>query len=121
MVGKVNARLEAMLKIRVRGWGRARRTVHAIIDSGYTGTLTLPPRIVKALGLKRVAQSDAKLADGRLVSFDVYAALVEWDGKLLPLLIDQSPAEPLIGMSLLAGHDLKIRVKPRGPVSILRF
>jgi predicted aspartyl protease len=56
MAGVVNASGEAMLRI-VVGEATQRIVVDALIDTGYTGNLTLPPSTIAALNLPwRVAK-----------------------------------------------------------------
>jgi hypothetical protein len=50
----------------------------------------------------------AELADGRVVTFDVYAGSVIWNGRPVAVEIDESPCDPLIGMKLLEGFELNI-------------
>jgi predicted aspartyl protease len=80
--GAVNARCEAVVRLRVRGPGGVESDVDLIVDSGFTSTLTLPVALVTALGLTRKSGSAAVLADGSLRQFDIYAAEVEWGRQL---------------------------------------
>jgi len=107
--GVVNARREAVVRLRVRGPGGSDQDVDAVIDTGFTASLTMP---VTALGLQRQSGSQAVLADGTLSQFDVYAAEVEWDGTWRPVLVSAVGAEVLVGMGLLAGHELRVAVVP---------
>ena len=118
MKGKVNAGREAVVRIKVLGRGKRSRTVNAVIDTGYTGALSLPPALVRSLGMRLFGKRRAELADGRVVTFDVYAGSALWNGRPLALEIDESPYDPLLGMKLLEGSELNIRVKPNGAVSI---
>jgi hypothetical protein len=63
--GTVNARLEAVVRLRVRGPGGAELDVDAVIDTGFTASLTLPAAAVAALGLVRQSGSAAAPATGR--------------------------------------------------------
>ena len=116
--GTVNARLEAVIRLRVRGPGGTELDFDAVIDTGFTSSLTLPSTAVTALGLVRQSGGSAVLGDGSVRSFDVYAAEVEWDGNWRPVLVSAVGAEVLVGMRLLAGHELRIAVLPGGPVEI---
>ena len=118
MKGKVNARREAIVRFRVCGRGSKRQSVNAIIDTGYNGSLTLPPAVIRSLGLRRIGESDAELGDGRIVSFDVYAGAIEWCDQRIAIDIDEARTEPLIGMELLNGHEVNIRVERNGDVNI---
>ena len=49
--GKVNERLEAAIALTVGGAPGSESRVDAVIDTGYSGQLTLPPRLDAGLGL----------------------------------------------------------------------
>ncbi len=51
--GTVNARLEAVIRLRVRGPGGAELDFDAVIDTGFSAALTLPPATAAALALRR--------------------------------------------------------------------
>lgn len=116
--GAVNARLEAVVRIRVRGPSAAELNVDAIVDSGFSASLTLPAAAVLALGLTRQSSGGAVLADGSVKQFDIYDAEVEWDDVWRPVLVSLIGDEALIGMRLLAGRDLRIAVVQGGSVEI---
>src|SRR4051794_867893 len=116
--GTVNAQLEAVIRLRVRGPGGVELDFDAVIDTGFTSSLTLPAMAVTALGLVRQSGGSAVLGDGSVRSFDVYAAEVAWDGNWRPVLVSAVGDEVLVGMRLLAGHELRVAVVPGGPVEI---
>ncbi len=117
--GVVNARHEAVVRLRVRGPGGVESDGDMIVDSGFTSSLTLPAATVTALGLVRKSGGTAKLADGSVRQFDICAAEVEWGGTWRAVLVSAIGNEPLLGMRLLAGHKLEIEVVPGGLVEIL--
>jgi len=117
--GSVNARNEAVVRLRVRGPGGAELDIDAIIDSGFTASLTLPMTMVAALGLARQSGGTAVLADGSVRLFDIFAAEVAWGGTWRAVLVSAVGNESLVGMRLLAGHKLVIDVVPGGLVEIL--
>ena len=116
--GVVNARSEVILPLRVRGSGGAVLVFDAVIDTGFTGSLTLPSAAVAALGLVRQSGDSAVLADGSIRHFGVYASDVEWDANWRPILASAVGDEILVGMRLLARHELRLVVVPGGPVEI---
>ena len=116
--GAVNARLEAIVRLRVRGPGGAETDVDTVLDTGFTSSLTLPPPVVAALGLARQSGGSALLADGSVHPFDLYAAEVDWDGTWRPVLVWVVGAEALLGMGLLARHQLRVEAVPGGAVEI---
>ncbi len=117
--GVVNARHEAVVRLRVRGPGGVESDVDAIVDSGFTASLTLPVTMVTALGLARQSGGTAALADGSVRQFDICAAEVAWGGTWRAVLVSAVGNEPLLGIRLLAGHKLVIEVVPGGLVEIL--
>jgi predicted aspartyl protease len=62
----------------------------AIVDSGFTSSLTLPATVVTALGLARQSGGTAVLADGSIRQFDIFAAEVLWGGTWRAVLVQRS-------------------------------
>ncbi len=89
-----------------------------MIDTGYNGYLTLPLGLVAELGLPVVGDGEATLADGSEAVFDVHSVTVLWDGQPRDIEADATGGTPLVGMMLLDGHDLSIRVRDGGAVVI---
>jgi predicted aspartyl protease len=117
--GTVNARHEAVVRLRVRGPGGVESDEDVIVDSGFTASLTLPVTKVSALGLARQSGGTAVLADGSVRQFDIFAAEVAWGGTWRAVLVSAVGNESLLGMRLLAGHRLVVEVVPGGLVEIL--
>lgn len=60
--GTVSARLEVIMRLRVRGTSVVELEFDAVIDTGFTSSLTLPATAVTALALVRaVTQMDRTL------------------------------------------------------------
>jgi clan AA aspartic protease len=112
---------EARIRLTVRGPRGREQEVEAIIDTGYTASLTLPPSVIAVLGLRWRSVARFILADGSEGLFDAYEAKVAWDSKLRTILVDEADAQPLVGMRLLKGHELKMQVRHRGRVTIKRL
>lgn len=120
ITGKVQAD-EGRIRLRVRGSQRLEQEIEAVIDTGYTEWLSLPPSLIAALGLRWKTFGRAILADGSERIFDVYRGEVLWDGGFRRILIDEADNEPLVGMTLLSGYELKMQVRPRGKITITRL
>ena len=116
--GMVNANLEAVVTLFLRGPEGQTQQVDAVIDTGFNGYLALPPMLVADLELPIVGDGEAVLADGREVSFNVYGVTALWDG--LPRYVETGAVgdEPLVGMSMLVGYDLHVKVANGGRVTI---
>ena len=71
-----------------------------MIDTGYSGFLTLPVALVAELGLPYVFSSSATLADDTEVGFSVHRVTAVWDGNPRNIEADAVGATPLVGMAL---------------------
>lgn len=119
MIGSVNADLEALLRLTVRDANGQPQEVEAVIDTGFNGFLTLPPILIPALGLPWLCRQQGQLADGSVQTFDVYVAMVDWDGQPRRVEVEVVDVKLLIGMALLQGSELRIQVLPGRPVTIM--
>jgi clan AA aspartic protease len=117
MKGTVNSDLEAIIRLTVRDRGGADMELDALVDTGFNGFLTLPATIVEELRLPYLYRQEGELADGSLHVFDVYAAVVLWDGVERTVEVDVADADPLLGMALMAKNLLSIEVMAGGKVS----
>ena len=116
--GVVNSAYEAVIPLSLRGPAGQAQEVEAVVDTGFTGFVTLPPSLVAELGLVFMGTSEATLADGSEVSFDAYDVTVLWEGQPRDVLIDEADTTPLVGMLLLDSHNLNIDVEDGGRVVI---
>lgn len=117
MQGVVNQSCEAILPVVLKN-NAITQLVDAVIDTGFSGFLTLPHNIISALNLTWKGRDIATLGDGTSCIFDVYIVIVIWDGEYLTIDINESETAPLIGMRLLRGYDLRIQAIEGGTVTI---
>jgi clan AA aspartic protease len=117
MQGVVNQSCEAILPIVVKNNAKT-QLVDAVIDTGFSGFLTLPSSVIAALDLIWKGRDVATLGDGTSCIFDVYIAIVIWDGQYRTIDINESETVSLIGMRLLRGYDLRIQTIEGGTVTI---
>ena len=118
ITGVVNANREATIRLVVIGPSGQQQEIEVIIDTGFTGFLTLPAVLIVALGLPWLCRQPGILADGSVDVFDVYTATVLWDGQSRTVEVEAADAEPLVGMSLLDHHSLRVDVLTGGVVTI---
>ncbi len=116
--GAVNAALEAVLPLTVQGADGRAQEVEAVIDTGFSGFLTLPSALVTAFGLEFDGVGWGVLADGTEASFDMYDATLLWDGQARSVYVYAAETTPLVGMRLLEGHDLHVEVQQGGRVTV---
>ena len=118
MQGVVNRNCEAMIRLVIGNENGQRQVIDALIDTGYTGFLSLPHEIIVALSLPWIGVDRGTLGDGSETTFEVYAAKVIWDGKYQNIPINEAETDPLVGMGLLYGYDLRIQAVEGGTVTI---
>ncbi|MDE2786112.1 MAG: hypothetical protein OXL37_05550 [Chloroflexota bacterium] len=54
-----------------------------VIDTGFTGFMTLRPWVTRALGLESGTERKMMLADGQIVTTPTYSATAIWHGSPL--------------------------------------
>ncbi|MDB9314955.1 hypothetical protein PN462_17710 [Spirulina sp. CS-785/01] len=118
ITGIVNADFEPIISLSVRGSNGQDYTQNAIVDTGFNGWLSLPSDLIAQLNLKWKRRGLAILGDGSECVFNVYEAVVVWDGNLLTIPVDEADSEPLIGMSLMEGYQLTVQVFEGGLVKL---
>jgi clan AA aspartic protease len=109
---------EATIPLVVSNENRQTQLIDAVIDTGYTGFLSLPREIIVLLNLSWTGIDRGTLGDGSEATFEVYAAKVIWDGEYRNVPVNKAETDPLIGMSLLYGYDLQIQAIEGGRVTI---
>lgn len=118
ITGTVVAGREAIVPLTVAGSREHSARVEAVIDTGFTGHLTLPPEIARSLDLPLLGSRYVTLADGGKASLDVYQATVLWEGGERPVRAFAADGAPLVGMALLHGSELRIEAIDGGGVVI---
>jgi clan AA aspartic protease len=120
ITGIVNGDFEAMLSLSICGSDGKVDTQDAIIDTGFNGWLSLSPDLIDQLNLKWKRRGRAILGDGSECVFNIYEAVVLWDGVYLTIPIDEADSEPLVGMSLMEGYQLMVQVFEGGNVELCK-
>ncbi len=113
----VNQSCEATLPIVIKN-NATTQLIDTVIDTEFSGFLTLPFDIIAALELSWEGRDVATLGDGTSCTFEVYMAIVIWDGQYREIYVNESETVPLIGMRLLRGYNLRIQTIEGGTVTI---
>lgn len=92
--------------------------VEAVVDTGFTGHLTLPAGLVEELDLPQEGFIEVELADGDSADLGVFEGRVLWHGRRLTVPVYAAGETPLVGMSLLRGSRLTVEAAPGGAVVI---
>ena len=108
-----------MVPLRLLGTNGTTLDVEAVLDTGFTESLTLPQALVTGLAFPRVNTDTVTLADGSIIVVDLYVGTVIWDGQARSIILHCMEGSPLIGMSLIYDCFLTMQVADGGPVSIV--
>ena len=120
ITGIVNADFEPIIPLLICDSDGRVYTQEAIVDTGFNGWLSLPPDLIAELNLKWKRRGRAILGDGSECVFDVYEAVLVWDGNMLTIPIDEADSEPLVGMSLMENYQLTVQVFEGGHVELIK-
>ncbi len=116
MNGSVSQR-HAILPISLRT-ARGNVTIDFVIDTGFTGYLTLPEAAVFAMGLAFVEEILANLATDAQVYLPVHSATILWNGAEREVGVLATGKRPLLGTALLSEHELLIQFRNGGLVQV---
>ena len=118
IIGVVTSNREATIRVLVRGARGQEAEVEAVIDTGFTGFLTLPAQFIANLALSFAGTTRAALADGSEVAMDVFEASVLWDNLERDVVVLAAEGVALVGMALLSGYRVTLEVEGGGSVRI---
>lgn len=110
ITGIVTDDLDAIIPLIIFGSDSKISRQNAVIDTGFNGWLSLPQDLINQLNLRWKRRGRAILGDGSECVFNVYEAVIIWDGVPIKIPIDEADSEPLVGMSLMQGYQLIIQV-----------
>ncbi len=117
----VSDELEAVVDLKRLNIQGIPLNLKVIVDTGYTGWLTLSVSVIVNLGLSFEKFGRATLADGSEIAFSIYEANLRWDSRTLKIRVDAVNSEPLLGMSLMLGCKLTVEDVVGGSVRIERI
>ncbi len=117
--GIVNSDLEPRLNLRLRGQEGLLYVVDALVDTGYSGEISLLISVAERLGSVRGLGGRIVLADGTSITYDSYNVDFEWLGSYRRVTASAMGDDVVIGMGLLYRHALMIEATVGGAVTIV--
>lgn len=75
--------------------------VEMVLDTEFTGYLTLPTATIRQLGLSPVGRRALELGNGSISELEAYLTTVSMQGDPTDVLVLSSDSAPLVGMNLL--------------------
>lgn len=117
MTGTVSNR-HALLAVVFRLPDKPTLSVEFVIDTGFTGELTLPPAAIASLGLPYSHSDVVRLADNSAVKVPVYIATLLWNGQIREVSVLATGRRPLLGTALLNDQELRVQFREGGPLTV---
>lgn len=114
--GWVDEHLSPRIKIEIPK-GKA---ITPVVDTGFNGYLVLPVSLLNEIGFKRKGSTVVELADGSMVTSELYEGTIIWFGKAQTVRVHATSSEDaLLGTQMLIGCVLELDVEA-GRVDIAR-
>ena len=109
MIGSIDEYGRALLSVCIAAAPRSQAAViEAWIDTGFTGDLVVPQKVIDSLALLQSGTVDAVLADGSQIEVKTYTCHVNWFGEERRLEVVSNDGDfPLLGVGLLLGLELR--------------
>ena len=95
--------------------------IDTVIDTGFNGYMTLPLATIRQYGLTLYGTRAIILGDGTQAMLDIYKVTLLWMGQSRSIQALAAEGGALVGMALLYGCDVSLRVLDGGPVTITRI
>ncbi len=115
--GKVSRR-QAGLPVTIQLLSQPGIVLEFVVDTGFTGELTLPQAAVAAMQLPFLYDQRSVLADGSTIYIPVHQATVIWDHAKHLVRVLATGRRPLIGTELLDEQELRVRFREGDLVSV---
>ena len=117
ILGTVRDQIEIMIPLELFDADGQSKTIPFVLDSGFTGYLSLSAANVRELQLAPKGLQPGILADGTSVAMRLVEVSVMWHG-VMQQVDAQVLGEPLIGTRMLKGSELRAKFEPNGDVTI---
>lgn len=110
-----------LVRAPVSDGGRPYHEIEFAIAPSTSPGLALPRRYITELGLSPMGETNWILGGIEQQDAPYYIAYVEWVSGLSPVLVVETPGEPLIGRGLLRGSFLRADFMDGGEVAVYRI
>ena len=121
IAGVVNSRYEFRICVPVLSRDGAERGIDAVLDTGFSGFLSLPRAVIDECGLTWRTFGRAVLADNRVETFDLYDAILMLDGRPKHIAVYAIEGTPLLGVNSFVDFSLRVRIQVGGRVELERL
>ena len=94
----------------VVGWNRGVQEITALVDTGFSGELKVPPKMIDELGLEVTHAQPVLLADGTGITMRASLAFVAMEGETKEVNVLISEGRAVVGGGLLKMFGYKLIV-----------
>ena len=116
--GEINGDQQAVVTLEIMDSQDCPCPVQVVLDTGFSGYLTLPFETIQRLGLAWVGRRTFEATNGRISELDAYIASVSWHGHLTDTLVLRSEGPAKLGMGTLWGSRVTLDAVEQGEVHI---
>ena len=96
-----------------------RMEVEALLDSGFTGAVSVPLRVVEQLKLEWSGEHSVILGDASEVGVDLYEGMVYFAGRRYRCAVLATGDIPTVGMHLMQGLKVCFEATADGEIEIV--
>ena len=90
--------LEARITVAVAGPSMEFWEVEVVIDTGFSGWLTLPEVAIRELNLRLYQNRQVRIANDQVIWMPTFEAVAQWQGRQIDILVYQTEnPRPLLG------------------------
>src|SRR5262245_21930568 len=98
ILGVVDANLQVTVRLYIEDVSGQTHPIDAIIDTGFSGFLSIPSAQIASLGLPWITRDQVLLGDGTIQWFDIYFSSIIWDTQSRSVRVYAINTNPLVGM-----------------------
>ena len=93
--------------------------VEVVIDTGFSGWLTLPEVAIRELNLRLYQNRQVRIANDQVIWMPTFEAVAQWQGRQIDILVYQTEnPRPLLGTAMLEHCRLTVDMQEGGPVAV---
>ena len=112
---------QALIPITYRLPGPPDFVLEHVVDTRFTGELTLPASVVATMGLPFALTDEIKLADDSAQQVPVHLATIVWEGEEFVARVYATGRRPLFGTFLMERKELLIQFDNNGLMTLDDF
>ena len=114
----MDSRRQAWAPLQIRNADGRFLSIEAVVDTGYSGTLALPPSLIGQLELPAGLPTVVTLGNNVERRLRSFVGQILWHDRMRSIPVLEARGVPLIGTRLLAGSQLIVQFRSGGEVVI---